>query len=432
MAAQFLLFAVGGLRLAMPVDRVDGVLPKGPVTPLPFVPAWVDGLVVVRGAVLPQYDLLLWRTGERHDNPNHELLKIATPEGPAVVKVDRVLRLLAEADLDDGVETIDPAALVLGDIAEDIAPAAASDFAEPPILAAAPVAAAERAVVVAVAGESLGLPLRYVREVVELGDVSPLPLAPPALSGLFRLRGREVPLVSMAALLGGVPRGGDRAVIVDTADGPMALAVDRILGIERIGTLDAHPLLEQWHGLTGCWHGAGGGTIGLVSLDDLFNEGWRARLAGFLPEAGGTAEERAAEPSRLLMTFSVAGRPCAMDALEVERVVAWQPPGAVPDGNPDIDGVVPVGGGILPVVDLCGRLGLDADAEPPRAYLVVRWGAESAALCVGRPGRMRAVPVSAIQPLGAGGAAMIHSVARIDDTLTWVLSLRDLDAQVAA
>jgi purine-binding chemotaxis protein CheW len=46
------------------------------------------------------------------------------------------------------------------------------------------------------------LDTRLVGEVVTIEDKIPVPLAPPAVRGIFNLRGEPVPLVSLAELLG--------------------------------------------------------------------------------------------------------------------------------------------------------------------------------------------------------------------------------------
>lgn len=443
MSDQFLLFLVGGRRLAVAVAKVDGVLPPSRVTPMPFVPAWVDGLVMARGVVHVQIDLLAWLTGDRHSSEKYELLQLGTPEGPAVAKVDRVLRLvqgivrpadqpqlLGLLDVDgEEVAIIDPGRLSFGDVADAEPAPDSAGFIETPRVESRTEITAELTIVVTALGESFALPARRVREVVAITHIEPLPLAPRGLIGLISLRDRVVPLVSLAALLGGAANENARlrAVVVELDDRPIALLVDRIVGLERVGELEEHPLLDEWRGLIGCWMGSQGRVIGLIHLDFLLDPSWHDDMAAFLPSQSGRIAEIPPEPRRLLLTFSVAGHLCAIDAIDVRRVVRWQPPAALPDDSDGIDGVVQIMSDVLPVVDVCTRLGLCDDATGARAFVVARLGGNLAALAIGQPGRIAAVPVSAFHPLGNHQqAGMVDAVARIDGEFAWVLSLAAL------
>lgn len=54
-----------------------------------------------------------------------------------------------------------------------------------------------------VAGRPYGLPVAGVVEVVRVGTVTPVPGAPPAVAGVFGLRGRVLPLVDLGVVLAG-------------------------------------------------------------------------------------------------------------------------------------------------------------------------------------------------------------------------------------
>ena len=108
-----------------------------------------------------------------------------------------------------------------------------------------------RRVVVRAAGHALALDAGEVSEVARLGQLTQVPLAPPALSGLASLRGRVMPVISMARLLGETASGADarRMVVLRRAD-PIALAVDEVETVgagvqEADATADLDDLLRQ-------------------------------------------------------------------------------------------------------------------------------------------------------------------------------------------
>ena len=98
-------------------------------------------------------------------------------------------------------------------------------------------------IVFALGGSRYAAELRWVREVITLGFVTEVPTAPPGLAGIFNLRGTIVPVLDLAALLGGggpppTPRQGDGALLLEADHAVAALRVDTI---DEVGTLPAGP-----------------------------------------------------------------------------------------------------------------------------------------------------------------------------------------------
>jgi chemotaxis signal transduction protein len=78
-------------------------------------------------------------------------------------------------------------------------------------------------------GRRVGLALDQVIEVLDLGPVYPVPSTEPAVRGVTTSRGRIVPLVHLAALLGdgaGTASSGGTAVMVRLGGRRMCLEVD--------------------------------------------------------------------------------------------------------------------------------------------------------------------------------------------------------------
>jgi chemotaxis signal transduction protein len=77
------------------------------------------------------------------------------------------------------------------------------------------------------AGERLvGLRLEQVVEVLDLGPVHPVPSLDPAVRGVTSSRGRIVPLVHLATLLGGTGGQGGTAVLVRLDSRRLCIEVD--------------------------------------------------------------------------------------------------------------------------------------------------------------------------------------------------------------
>ena len=82
-----------------------------------------------------------------------------------------------------------------------------------------------------VAGQLFGVEVHTVQEVLSYNEYTPVPLAPPAVGGLFNLRGQVIAAVDLRVQLG-LPRQsleGPKMNVILRGDGePVSLLVDRI------------------------------------------------------------------------------------------------------------------------------------------------------------------------------------------------------------
>jgi chemotaxis signal transduction protein len=100
------------------------------------------------------------------------------------------------------------------------------------------VAELRNVIVFAIGTGRYALELRWVREVVNLGFVTNVPSAPPALGGVCNLHGAILPVIDLGALLGGPlgppARQGDGALVLETDGVVCALRVDQV---DRVASL---------------------------------------------------------------------------------------------------------------------------------------------------------------------------------------------------
>lgn len=83
--------------------------------------------------------------------------------------------------------------------------------------------------------EQYALGVHDVLEVDELGALTPVPGAPAAVLGVHNLRGHIVPVIDLAAVL--ATSAADppaRVVVIERGESRAALAVDQVLGVERM------------------------------------------------------------------------------------------------------------------------------------------------------------------------------------------------------
>jgi purine-binding chemotaxis protein CheW len=80
-------------------------------------------------------------------------------------------------------------------------------------------------------GHLFGAEVSCVQEILRHQELTRVPLAPPAVSGLINLRGQIVPAIDLRTCLGAPPRAADALptnVVVRTAEGAVSLLVDAI------------------------------------------------------------------------------------------------------------------------------------------------------------------------------------------------------------
>lgn len=86
------------------------------------------------------------------------------------------------------------------------------------------------------------VPLAHVREVTAKQIVTKIPATPPSLAGVINLRGTIVDVVCLAALLqlqnSSTTNTKRTLIICELPEGSFALAVDKVLQIESISSLD--------------------------------------------------------------------------------------------------------------------------------------------------------------------------------------------------
>lgn len=97
-------------------------------------------------------------------------------------------------------------------------------------------------------GETFAMPIVHIKEIIEYGQVTRVPMLPPFIRGVFNLRGAVVPVVDLASRFGGEPSAVGRRtciVIVELAlaDAVLVLGVvvDAVSAVLEISPADIEP-----------------------------------------------------------------------------------------------------------------------------------------------------------------------------------------------
>lgn len=105
---KFVVFLLGQERYAIPIDRVERILPDQAITRLPRTPKMFLGVFDLRGETVPTIDLRL--RFEMPENPEPgNLVVVFTSSGRCAFRVDTVDGIvnLTEADIDKSPDLFD-------------------------------------------------------------------------------------------------------------------------------------------------------------------------------------------------------------------------------------------------------------------------------------------------------------------------------------
>jgi purine-binding chemotaxis protein CheW len=87
---------------------------------------------------------------------------------------------------------------------------------------------------VGIGREQYALPVEAVLEVVELGELTPVPGSSAEIMGVFNLRGQVVPVIALTTLLGLEGEGLERIVVVEDGERHAGLAVDTVIEVGEL------------------------------------------------------------------------------------------------------------------------------------------------------------------------------------------------------
>ena len=396
---DLLCCSLGATHVALPLERVIGVAEGVLVTPLPYSAPSFEGLIEVFGQVIPQVDVA-------------SLLALPAVAGGMLVVVSdrggslalRVLNVTGMIQVDG--ENLAPSAarsraghpLYMADFEHqgvqhhllDLDLLATSDGLElslPEGAVLLPEARTEARtepeqewlplLLLEIAGERYAIPNRSIIELNVPEGIRSAPGTPDWILGLIDVRGQPMVAVSTAALLGQPTVDGhppDVCLIAELEDGvPIALFVDRAIGLERVSPSLIHPMPQAMAGVSGYFVLQKDEIVGLIDPKQLLAQVASA-LRAAIPEKPSAVPEavRAQEHGQYQQLLSVrVGRELyALTLDRIDRIQASVRLTPLPSDIAYFDGMADVGDAIVPVIDLRRQQGaalqpFDTSEKPP-------------------------------------------------------------------
>ena len=393
-----------GARVAVPLERVIGVAEAAVVTPLPYSAPSFEGLVEVFGQVMPQVDvasLLALPSLPSLPSAAGILVVVSDRGGSLALRVAQVTGMIQVDDAKLAGTALHARAagpMYAGEVEHQgsrhfvldldlLATSDALDIAGPEGAVLLPEAQAEaprRAepewlplLLLEIAGERYAIPNRSIVELNVTDGIRAMPGAPPWILGLIDVRGAPIVAVSTAMLLGRPTVEGQApevCLIVELEPGfPVALFVDRAIGLERVSPGIINPMPQAMAGISGYFVHHEDAIVGLIDPKLLLGQVAPA-LRDAVPQQPAAATEAAQADEhgqfQQLLSLRVGRELYAMTLDRIERIQASVLLTALPSDIEYFDGIADVGDAIIPVIDLRRQQGqalrpFDTTERPP-------------------------------------------------------------------
>lgn len=458
---EILIFQIGDHHYGIDADRVMEIIDPVPVTPLPFMPSEVEGLIHLAGRIITQICAGRRLQQEETDSPRGGVVMIlSTANGLCACRVTKVLTKTGVAA--DSISSAQVAecpgeeALLTGEFhwQDAIVLLLNPDLLlRPMVISTEEDAGAElvseqeegglqrevsahveqfSCVTFACNNELFALRFEDIAEVIENGALTPLPGAPPELPGMVLLRGEPLPLLSLQSILfGGVSAPTPFTLVVFLNDCRVGLQVERVVGIRRFACDALRPLPEEQSLLEGFVTTPDEALVLLLrfsalSAPDRF-DAWRPWL---IAVGTGSAEDRrhngAAVAKKKMLLFRLGTENLALPLEAVDRVEEYFTPTETPeDVSSEISGLIQVQGNIVPVCALGRLMGMASDGHPT-AYIIVADGGKRCAVAVDKIERLVALDESAIERTYSGQNRLMAGIAKYNGLLVSLLNYERL------
>jgi purine-binding chemotaxis protein CheW len=105
----------------------------------------------------------------------------------------------------------------------------------------------EQLVAFTLGGETYGIDIAAIQEIIRLPEITPIPRTAPDVEGVINLRGKIVPIVDLRARLGLSSVGrtaSSRVIVVQVGESTVGLIVDGVTGVLHLPTSSIEPPSE--------------------------------------------------------------------------------------------------------------------------------------------------------------------------------------------
>jgi chemotaxis signal transduction protein len=444
---HYLIFTSSAHHFALPTHCVREIIYPHPVTPLPFVPSCIDGLINVEGDIAVQVNVATLcgtpssqQPSQQPSQQSGELILIETGRALCALRVDNVIEQAAITvqTLQETSPPID-AALLCGEalykqqrvfiIAPDCIGALVQTSPLPELGTGflGKMEAQEHAednttiacLVFSLNGDSYALALKNIIEIVEAEDFTTLPDAPACLMGFSLLRNQTLPIIDLATAIGHSTSTTERNfwLIIERHHTRYGLCISSLQGIQNFPTATFQESLDTNAFHSGLFIYQNSSTL-LLNPDRIVSDALVNTLAPFITQS---IDEKLAqqEDTESFLTVVLQEKTYAIPVQQVKRITPFFPMETLHNAPDTLCGAINIDGNIIPVITL--------DKAAPHEhhhtgeYIVVGNASQDWAIRVDAAHHIVKVPLSKMQKSSSQEGHFLNGMAHINHELVPLL-----------
>ena len=226
---QLISFKVGGEEFGVAIDQVKEILKMSPITPVPKSPAYLKGMMNLRGTIIPVLDLKQrLKQGKSVPTPRTRILVLSVGDDLSGIVVDEVSRVqrIAAASVEpppqvtrgidkfflDGVAKPGDNRLILMLNLREVLEIEISKARKTVTGTEAgeirqqrqtlETIEEEQPAVFSLGEEEFGIDIAVVNEILKVGEITAVPNVPPYIRGIRGIRDAVIPIIDMRRLIG--------------------------------------------------------------------------------------------------------------------------------------------------------------------------------------------------------------------------------------
>ncbi len=217
-------------------------------------------------------------------------------------------------------------------------------------------------------------PLEAVTEIIEIPDITSIPLSYDYIMGITNLRGSIIPVVDLSMRIYGEPsqvKESSRIIIAKLRDSSAGFFVDEVYEVKEVllSSISSPDKIEgvDKEFLTGIFE-SNGKLISILSLENLIETGGKLFSQEGKRDTVGKSESGDSTKSydehyKKILSFLIGDNRYAIEIEFVREIVRMPKLTPVPSSSEDVEGVFELRDEVVPAINIAKKLGVEFEVE---------------------------------------------------------------------
>jgi len=454
------LFFVDDRYFALESNYVHKIIDMQPITKLPFVEDYIDGLISVDGLIATQINLIRYIAGEDSNQEYKELIILKIEDNLFALKINKVLVKhdlnideLQTIDHEGGSSSYEEGSIVKGEFewnsntvillnAERIrnlldvqgAPRTKKSLLGKINTNDEDDHLTENAyLVVENNNAKFTFLLEKVVEIIPAQEITPVPGSPDCVLGITIIRGEPLLMLSTDRLLDEeIIEDSDKSdfLVINISGKRLGLVFDKVIGIDKYPEDALHQTNIASKKASGVLIDRNNNLLTLLDPGLLVDSDCMELINKYIPEYSEKKDEDNQEfiPS-LLMTMNKENY--AIPVSSIKRIVAWKKPAKLDDdylkdAKLPIIGITEWDGTVIPVINILGAQSKNIKNQDFKGFVIIGNDKENMAISVDEAQRLIDIPCNRIKSYSDSDNNLLSGVANIESLLVSIVNVSPL------